>query len=260
MCITRRLPFVFRIRYFCRSIRVRSRWSTPKSGHVRPRQGTEICNFGAPSPLEALHWIFCFFSSIYVQFSKTSPLKSGESSEKSSGENRVKSCHVCGCHGFFRPWPKFERIIEIKLHYLWTDTIIRAPQKGPENWRRAKIVENIFDTFWRFLTFFDVAPSAGPFCGPLKLLHNSFGNASWFGIPPPQTGPRIPISGKPKGPSRTKNTTDSKFTIRSKFATAIVKHYCGQFETTIFKWKLSSKSLQIVKNYGDSKTLRNWVP
>ena len=44
-----------------------------KSGQVRPRQGTEICNFGAPSPLEALHWIFCFLSSIYVQFSKTSP-------------------------------------------------------------------------------------------------------------------------------------------------------------------------------------------
>ena len=63
----------------------------------------EICNFGAPSPVEALHWIFCFFSSIYVQFSKTSPLKSGENSEKSSGENRVKSCHVCGCHGFFGP-------------------------------------------------------------------------------------------------------------------------------------------------------------
>ena len=50
------------------------------------------------SPLD-----FCFFSSIYVQFSKTSPLKSRESSEKSSGENRVKSCHVCGCHGFFCP-------------------------------------------------------------------------------------------------------------------------------------------------------------
>ena len=57
------------------------------SGQVRPRQGTEICSFGAPSPLEALHWIFCFFSSIYVQFSKTSPPKSGESSERSSGEN-----------------------------------------------------------------------------------------------------------------------------------------------------------------------------
>ena len=51
------------------------------------------------SPLDFL----CFFSSIDVQFSKTSPLKSGESSEKSSGENRVKSCHVCGCHGFFGP-------------------------------------------------------------------------------------------------------------------------------------------------------------
>ena len=51
------------------------------------------------SPLDFL----LFFSSIYVQFSKTSPLKSGESSEKSSGENRVKSCHVCGCHGFFGP-------------------------------------------------------------------------------------------------------------------------------------------------------------
>ena len=60
-----------------------------------------------------------------------------------------------------------------------------------------------------------------------------------------------------KGPSRTKSTTDSKFTIRSKFATAIVKHYGGHFETTIFKGKLSSKSLQIVKNYGSSKTLRN---
>ena len=79
------------------------------SGHVRPRQGTEICNFGPPSPLEALHWIFCFFSSIYVQFSNTSPLKSGESTEKSSGENRVKSCHVCGCHGFFGP-DKFVKI------------------------------------------------------------------------------------------------------------------------------------------------------
>ena len=65
------------------------------------------------------------------------------------------------------------------------------------------------------------------------------------------------LSRLPKGPSRTKFTTDSKFTIRSKFATAIVKHYGGHFETTIFKGKLSSKSLQIVKNYGSSKTLRN---
>ena len=50
------------------------------------------------SPLD-----FLLFSSIYVQLSKTSPLKSGESREKSSGENRVKSCDVCGCHGVFGP-------------------------------------------------------------------------------------------------------------------------------------------------------------
>ena len=45
-----------------------------------------------------------------MQFSKTSPLKSGESSEKSSGENRVKSCHVCGCHGFFGPEMKNDAV------------------------------------------------------------------------------------------------------------------------------------------------------
>ena len=33
------------------------------------------------------------------------------------------------------------------------------------------------------------------------------------------------LGAQPKGSSRSKNTTDSKFTIRSKFATAIVKHY-----------------------------------
>ena len=46
--------------------------------------------------------VFLFFLQyLCVQFSKTGPIKSGESSEKSSGENRVKSCHVCGCHGPF---------------------------------------------------------------------------------------------------------------------------------------------------------------
>ena len=59
---------------------------------IRARSGTEICNFGAPSPLEAPLDFLLFLSSIYVQFSKTSPLKSGESSEKSSGEHRVKRC------------------------------------------------------------------------------------------------------------------------------------------------------------------------
>ena len=73
------------------------------SGQVRPRQGQKSAISG-----HRLHWrlstgFFCFFSSMYVQFSKTSTLKSGESSEKSSGENRAKSCHVCGCHGFLGP-------------------------------------------------------------------------------------------------------------------------------------------------------------
>ena len=72
------------------------------SGQVRP--GTRNLQFrGAVSiggsPLDFL----LFLSSIYLEFSKTGPLKSGESSEKSSGENRVKSCHFCGCHGFFGP-------------------------------------------------------------------------------------------------------------------------------------------------------------
>ena len=73
-------------------------------------QGTFDHDKGQKSAISGrrLHWrlsigFFAFFSSIYVQFSKTSPPKSGESSEKSSGENRVKSCHVCGCHGFFGP-------------------------------------------------------------------------------------------------------------------------------------------------------------
>ena len=74
------------------------------SEQVRPRQGQKSAILG-----RRLHWRlstgFFAFSPVfvYVQFSKTSPLKSGESSEKSSGENRVKSCHVCGCHGFSRP-------------------------------------------------------------------------------------------------------------------------------------------------------------
>ena len=37
-----------------------------ESGQVRPRQGTEICNPGAPSPLEALHWIYCAFSPVFM--------------------------------------------------------------------------------------------------------------------------------------------------------------------------------------------------
>ena len=62
------------------------------------------------------------------------------------------------------------------------------------------------------------------------------------------------ISAMPKGPSRTKNTTDSKLTIRSKFATAIVKHYGGHFETIIFEREITQQiATEILKNYGGSK-------
>ena len=101
---------------------------------------------------------------------------------------------------------------------------------------------------------------SSPQCFPLentkspptpKILENYSKITIW---PTPGT---VLSPGVPKGPSHTKNTTDTKFTIHSQLATAIVKHYGGHFETTIFKGKLSSKLLQIVKNYGSSKTLRN---
>ena len=76
-----------------------------------------------------------------MQFSKASPLKSGESSEKSSGENRVKSCHVCDCHVFFF---------------------------GPENWRplvpaipQSEVLAKFFEEIGEILAkfFADFRPS-----------------------------------------------------------------------------------------------------
>ena len=139
------------------------------SGQVRPRHGTEICNFGAPPPLAALHWILCLFSSIYVQFSKTSPLKSGESSEKSSGENRVKSCHVCGCHGFFRPWHAL--LWSIIVHVV----CVLLPRQG---WSRA---------YWEKPRIRLGCPSGSTFSqAPRKLVLVDFGQKrvrfSWWGV------------------------------------------------------------------------------
>ena len=78
----------------CGKKKLRTRSTTTRDRNLQFRGAVST----GGSPL-----IFCFFSKFCVQFSKTSPLKSGERSEKSSGENRVKSCHVCGCHGFFGP-------------------------------------------------------------------------------------------------------------------------------------------------------------
>ena len=91
----RKVSKIFSTRFGIFRAGLRTRSTTTRDRNLQFR--------GAVSAGGSLHWIFCFFSSIYVQFSKTSPLKSGESSEKSSGENRVESCHVCGCHGYFGP-------------------------------------------------------------------------------------------------------------------------------------------------------------
>ena len=72
---------------------------------LRRRQGAEICNFAAPSPLD-------FFDFSPVDFFHFSPgslcnfvSKWAQDVEKFArfpgGEKRVESCHVSGCHGFF---------------------------------------------------------------------------------------------------------------------------------------------------------------
>ena len=78
------------------------------SGHVRPRQGTEICNFGVPSPLDFLR-IFSsgfFFPFLQVYLLCNLVRKRPQNMEKivrfPGGERGVESCHVCGCRGFFR--------------------------------------------------------------------------------------------------------------------------------------------------------------
>ena len=99
-----------------------SKWSPPGqsgpfSGRVRTRQGTEICNFGAPSPLD-----FPGFSP--VDFSPFSPSclcklvrKAPQNVEKIArfpdGEKGAESCHVCGCHGSFGPDILVSPILEI---------------------------------------------------------------------------------------------------------------------------------------------------
>ena len=89
------------------------------------------------------------------------------------------------------------------------EAVFGAPQKGPENWCRAKIVEKcrkyfwhfltnfdvfcparklsksvekLFDTFWRFLTFFDVAPFRRPLLQSADVwqrLCRTFGWTFW---------------------------------------------------------------------------------
>ena len=54
---------------------------------------------------------------------------------------------------------------------------VRAPQKGPEKWCRAKIVEKcrkLFGSNWRFLTVFDVFCPARKFSKSVEKLFDTF--------------------------------------------------------------------------------------
>ena len=65
----------------------------------------------------------------------------------------------------------------------------------------------------------------------------------------------------PKGPSRTKNSTGSKFTTaRKKNATAIAKRYGECSEVLVFLRKRGRKTVRRVQNYGGSKILRIRAP
>ena len=65
---------------------------------------------------------------------------------------------------------------------------------------------------------------------------------------------------QPKGPSHTKNSTESKFTMERKIATAIAKWYGECSEMLVSLRKRGMKMVQKVTNYGGSKILRIRVP
>ena len=69
------------------------------SGHVRPRQGTEIRNFREVSPLD-----FKIFSPVHFFSSRITPKRNTPGFP--GGEKSAESCHVSGCHDFF----------DLKLH------------------------------------------------------------------------------------------------------------------------------------------------
>ena len=64
----------------------------------------------------------------------------------------------------------------------------------------------------------------------------------------------------PKGPSRTKNSTESKFSTGSIFATVGAKRYGECSEMLVFLGKGGRNTVQRVKNYGGSKILRIRAP
>ena len=89
-----------------------------ESGHVRPRQGTEICHFGAPSPLHFfnfLQWIFSLFSRFTVQFSKEMGPKYGEICPISGRRKKRRILSRLWLSWFFRS----------RGNYLWQNCQIK---------------------------------------------------------------------------------------------------------------------------------------
>ena len=78
--------------------------SVLESGHVRPRQGTEICNFGASSPLilgEVSPVDFFPFSPGFLfDLVRKSPQNTENIARFPGAEESAESCHVSGCHVF----------------------------------------------------------------------------------------------------------------------------------------------------------------
>ena len=79
-----------------RGIRVRTRSTTTRDRNLQFRRAVST----GGSPLD-----FFAFSPVFMcNLARRAPQNLEKAAKKSSGENRVKSCHVCGCHGFVRPW------------------------------------------------------------------------------------------------------------------------------------------------------------
>ena len=73
------------------------------SGHVRPRQGTEICNFGEfVSGGGVLQWICFLFLQVSVQLSKEIDLKCGENSPISGQRKMRRNLSCLWLSWFFR--------------------------------------------------------------------------------------------------------------------------------------------------------------
>ena len=61
---------------------------------------------------------------------------------------------------------------------------VRAPQKGPKKWCRAKIVEKLFEAFWRFLTIFALREYCRKVSKNFLTLFDDF-DVFWRGPFPP---------------------------------------------------------------------------